>query len=241
MNYPKKVISKKPYCQNDVPTRSNIQTLSRTIFKMVPLETIIFYDTHYSLFCKFCVAIPYSIYQKVNLFTYLQGNMMDFILAVENPLEWHHQNLQLNSSHYSSLRFGGPEFITKMQDNWGAKIYFNTLVPTNEGMIKYGVISRSNLITDLMDWDTLYIAGRLHKPVMILDKDRDDDELISALKINLYQAIHSALLMLPESFSEDQLYNVLAGLSYSGENKYLMGRGLDIWKNRTSLYKHDLK
>ena len=35
-------------------------------------------------------------------------------------------------------------------------------------MIKYGVISLAALERDLQQWDTLYCAGRLHKPVMTL-------------------------------------------------------------------------
>ena len=35
-------------------------------------------------------------------------------------------------------------------------------------MIKYGVVSIDKLCKDLIDWETLYIAGRMHKPVNII-------------------------------------------------------------------------
>ena len=63
-----------------------------------------------------------------------------------------------------------------IQRFYGAKLYFNTLVPWGEGKIKYGVIDRwerkyiesssqrsqfrKDLLLDLMDWQTLYTAGR---------------------------------------------------------------------------------
>ena len=42
-----------------------------------------------------------------------------------------------------------------------------------QGQIKYGVISRADLEADLMNWTTLYLAGRLQKPVKILECDQD--------------------------------------------------------------------
>ena len=59
---------------------------------------------------------------------------MDFIIAVDNPLEWHRENLKLNYKHYSFLKYAGPSQIADIQDNYGAKLYFNTLVPTHEGV-----------------------------------------------------------------------------------------------------------
>jgi translocator assembly and maintenance protein 41 len=50
---------------------------------------------------------------------------LDFVFAVENSLEWHTKNLKQNAHHYSVLRFGGPAFITRIQENYAAKIYYN--------------------------------------------------------------------------------------------------------------------
>lgn len=35
-----------------------------------------------------------------------------------------------------------------------------------ERVIKYGVISMDQLKRDLREWDSLYVAGRLQKPVI---------------------------------------------------------------------------
>ena len=42
----------------------------------------------------------------------------------------------------SFFRLLGPQRITAIQRFYGAKLYFNTLVPWGEGKIKYGVIDR---------------------------------------------------------------------------------------------------
>lgn len=180
----------------------------------------------------YCLAFAYGsgVFKQLG-YNNVKGNMMDFILAVNDPLEWHQNNMDQNPHHYSFLRKGGPPFICNVQEKWGAKLYFNTLVQTHEGLIKYGVISRSDLITDLLDWETLYIAGRLHKPVQMLHRDGADTELKSALNINLYSAIHSALLILPESFSENQLYMTLAGLSYTGDFRMSVGEDRNKVRN----------
>jgi len=90
-------------------------------------------------------------------------------------------------------------------------------------MIKYGVVNLDTICRDLSEWDTLYLAGRLQKPVKIL---RDDPRVRLANQINLMSAVRTALLMLPESFTEKQLYEKIAGISYLGDprmNSYVGG------------------
>jgi translocator assembly and maintenance protein 41 len=81
-------------------------------------------------------------------------------------------------------------------------------------MVKYGVVSIDTLCRDLTDWNTLYLAGRLHKPVKIL---RNDPKVLLANHVNLLSAVRVALLLLPESFTEHNLYTTIAGLSYMGD------------------------
>ena len=152
-----------------------------------------------------------------------KDNMTDFIFAVHDTELWHKENLAKHPSHYSTMaRLMGPAAIRKCQEEWGARLYFNTLVPWGKGMIKYGVISRRDLLNDLKEWETLYVAGRLHKPVNIIEQE-EDMELKEALRTNLNYAIHAALLLLPEKFREEELFLTVAGLSYTGDFRMVVG------------------
>ncbi|XP_035414267.1 phosphatidate cytidylyltransferase, mitochondrial isoform X5 [Cygnus atratus] len=150
-----------------------------------------------------------------------ENNMLDFVFAVDDSVTWHMMNLLKNKSHYSFLKVFGPKQISNIQ-SYGAGIYYNTLVPCNGRMIKYGVISTDALIDDLLHWRTLYVAGRLQKPVKILTQN-ENGKLQAALVSNLKSAVTAAFLMLPESFSEEDLYMQIAGLSYSGDFRMIIG------------------
>ena len=149
-------------------------------------------------------------------------NMLDFILVVDDPQAWHKENLKLNKSHYSFLARLGPKYISIIQENYGAGIYFNTLVPFEDRLIKYGVISKDRLVTDLLEWNTLYVSGRLHKPVKLIVLPKCQD-VLDAMRYNLLSAIHSALLLLPETFKEEDLFKKIASLSYSGDFRMTFG------------------
>lgn len=108
------------------------------------------------------------------------------------------------------------------------------------------MIEVDDLIQDLREWQHLYVAGRLHKPVQIL---KSNSEVEKAIEINLHHALNTALFLLPEDFSEEDLFMTIAGLSYTGDSrmKYaenpnkvanIVGKNLHEFKN---LYEETLK
>ncbi|KAF7561930.1 hypothetical protein G7046_g2217 [Stylonectria norvegica] len=139
--------------------------------------------------------------------------MIDFIFGVTHTQHWHSINMKQHRNHYSGIASLGSGFVSRVQD-WGAGVYFNPYVEVNGMLIKYGVTSIDNLVRDLNHWDSLYLAGRLHKPVKIL---RDHPRVRLANQYNLISAVRTALLLLPPEFTEAQLYSTIAGLSYLGD------------------------
>ena len=86
-------------------------------------------------------------------------------------------------------------------------------------MIKYGITTVDNLCSDLLNWRTLYLAGRMHKPLRII---KDDARVRLTQQVNLTSAIRAALLTLPEEFSEVELFERIAGISYTGDPRMML-------------------
>ncbi|RSL43442.1 hypothetical protein CEP54_015080 [Fusarium duplospermum] len=139
--------------------------------------------------------------------------MIDFIFGVTHTQHWHSINMKQHRDHYSGIASLGSGFVSRVQ-NWGAGVYFNPYIEMNGMLIKYGVTSIDNLVTDLSSWESLYLAGRLQKPVKIL---RDHPRVRLANQHNLIAAVRTALLLLPPKFTEAELYSTIAGLSYLGD------------------------
>ena len=176
--------------------------------------------SHFPSNISFAFAYGSAVFaQKGNI---SPDNMIDFVFVVDNPYEWHKENLQMNPSHYSFLGSLGSGAIAQLQDSFGAGVYYNTLVHCGGRLIKYGVMSMDNFRLDMKDWKWLYVSGRLHKPVQIVQR-RSAANILSLLEHNLSNAVNTALLCLPESFSEQDLFLTIAGLSYAGDFRMLVG------------------
>ncbi|XP_055699242.1 phosphatidate cytidylyltransferase, mitochondrial-like isoform X2 [Phlebotomus papatasi] len=138
-------------------------------------------------------------------------------------MEWHRKNIEKNPHDYSGLGIFGAWAITKYQISIPANVYCNTLIPVKDEnvTIKYSVTRKSDLIEDATQWTYLYLSGRLHKPVQFIQEP--DETLKKALDKNLETALTVALLLLPEKFSNLELFYTIAELSYSGDFRMIFG------------------
>ena len=81
-------------------------------------------------------------------------------------------------------------------------------------LIKYGVISSEDLYKDLTEWHWMYISGRLHKPVLLLN---NNNKLTKALECNLHSAVLCSLLLMNKKyFALEELFMQITRLSYMG-------------------------
>jgi len=145
--------------------------------------------------------------------------MLDFMFAVTHPDHWHSINMHQNPSHYAlHARLLGSSFVSRV-DDISPGVWFNAFVPMKGVTIKYGVTTVDNLCSDLLNWRSLYLAGRMHKPLRII---KDDARVRLTQQVNLTSAVRATLLTLPADFSEIELFERLAGISYAGDPRMLL-------------------
>lgn len=166
-----------------------------------------------------------------------EAPMVDLLFIVREPINWHAANMSLNPHHYAMpMSILGPSAIDWASKHIGSGVYFNAMVdlPASGAgakgpggvRIKYGVASFDSVRRDLVDWSSLYIAGRMHKPVKTL---LEDQRILEAQEQNLSSAVRTAILLLLErhgvgrgrakeaSFSTSQLFHTICALSYTGD------------------------
>lgn len=79
--------------------------------------------------------------------------------------------------------------------------------------------SVDNLCSDLLNWQSLYLAGRMHKPLRVI---KDDARVRLTQQVNLTSALRAALLTLPERFSDTELFERIASISYDGDPRMIL-------------------
>ncbi|KAI8469792.1 MAG: mitochondrial matrix Mmp37 [Monoraphidium minutum] len=153
--------------------------------------------------------------------------MIDFIFVADDPEGWHEENMERNRAHYSFVAALGPAAVAAAAGGIGAGVWFNTLVPLEGRVIKYGVIGRAAFLDDMATWCHLYVPGRLHKPVLPLvdlgggggggGAAAGAARLAAAVAANRAAALRAALLLSPPEAELRDVVRRVAGLSYQGD------------------------
>ena len=187
-----------------------------------------------------------------------ERKMLDMILIIKDATRFHSLNQQLNPHHYAPLFrtsqtraawWQQGHVLPKSMFGINPGVFFN-FVDDAKCWMKYGVITRDDLAADLMNWDSLYVGGRLHKPTATIhtsQRDSNDTDGVSGgmdilrlqQKHNLPAAVSIALLLASasdstrnhnsatpitsSSLSLSELYSRISGLSYTGDFRMQMG------------------
>ena len=87
-------------------------------------------------------------------------------------------------------------------------------------MFKYGVVEKADLLEDLNQWETLYLAGRFHKPMLTL---LEDINVAKAQQGNLKSALCTTALLSRQTIPDTDFYTLLSNLSYLGDMRVEKG------------------
>ncbi|KAK6459871.1 mitochondrial matrix Mmp37 [Scheffersomyces coipomensis] len=152
-----------------------------------------------------------------------EEKQIDFINIVQDNQQFHRQNLKQFRDHYS---FKNLSLIKLIQGKDG--IYFNPFIRLNHHLIKYGIISYRSSQLDLIEWSSLYFAGRLQKPINYIKFDKVDSESELMIKFlnqyNLKNAMTIGILLIQnQQFNEIELYEQITRISYLGDFRMYIG------------------
>ncbi|CAL8092022.1 unnamed protein product [Orchesella dallaii] len=177
---------------------------------------------HFPKRCNYAFAYGSAVFAQSQ--THEQpkpGKMIDLVFVVNDPVEWHTENLSMNKSHYSKLRYFGAKTIASTQERMACGVYYNPYCKVGDlgTKVKYGVISTSTLEEDLRNWTHLYVAGRLQKPVLSLKQPSLGLE--DAIRKNHQTALRAVLLQEGIQMTKRKLYEGICELSYLGDTRML--------------------
>jgi translocator assembly and maintenance protein 41 len=102
----------------------------------------------------------------------------DGIERTKAAIEMYHH---LHNQHYSGLGYWlGPRYLKWVEHNL-FPVNFSPFIEFETVKIKYGITHTRTLLHDLEHWDWLSLAGRMQKPIEVIENNRNCSELGSEL------------------------------------------------------------
>ena len=148
--------------------------------------------------------------------------MVDFLVLIQDDklLQWHAENAANHPEDYPILG-RVTLFQTKM---YNESVYYVPDVQIDGRRIKYGVVGLETLLRDLYTWNSMFLAGRLHKPTLMDEIDCCDwikQAIHRAMESNYDAALRTAVLL---TGSEDfrSILKGIVSLSYTNDPRLLL-------------------
>ncbi len=146
-----------------------------------------------------------------------EKKQIDLIVIVDDIKKFYEQNLIMNKYMYNFIPRLYFKNASKDSLRSGASICYTSHIDYNGDTFKMGVIEKEDVIDDLLNWKTFYIAGRFQKEMFTAIPDYEI-EIIN--EINKKNALTLALLLLDkENANIIDLYEKLCSLSYTGDSR----------------------
>lgn len=146
-----------------------------------------------------------------------EKKQVDLIVVVDDIKKFYEENLKKNKFMY--------KFVPKIYFNCASRdrlkkaagICYTTDINYGIDTYKMGVIEKQDVLDDLLNWKTFYIAGRFQKEMFTAVEDK---EIEKANELNKKNALTVALLLLDkENPTLIDLYEKICSLSYMGDSR----------------------
>ena len=146
-----------------------------------------------------------------------EKKQVDLIVIVDDIKKFYEENLKKNKYMYKLT----PRIYFKNASSKGLKkaagICYTTDINYGVDTYKMGVIEKKDVLDDLLNWKTFYIAGRFQKEMFTA---LSNEEIEKANEINKKNALTIALLLLrKEDPTLLDLYEQICSLSYMGDSR----------------------
>jgi translocator assembly and maintenance protein 41 len=157
-------------------------------------------------------SIAYQSGYKAN-----EKKQVDLIVIVEDIKKFYEENLKKNKYMYKMTPKFYFKHASKEKLKKAAAICYTTDIKYGIDTYKMGVIEKEDVLDDLLNWKTFYIAGRFQKEMYTAVKDEDIEK---ANEINKRNALTIALILLDKEKPKlIDLYEQICSLSYMGDSR----------------------
>ena len=146
-----------------------------------------------------------------------EKKQIDLIVIVDDIKKFYEESLVKNAYMYKFIPRVYFNNASKDKLRTGAHICYTSNINYKDDVYKIGVIEKEDVLNDLINWETFYIAGRMQKEMYTV---KEDEVIEKANKINQHNALVVSLLLTDKNDVKlSDVYETLCSLSYMGDSR----------------------